>query len=151
MASRRPALTPKRLVLALGATSASVLIGALIASETVSAMDPFYRTVPSPRWREPAAPPFTSTQAPAVTYAPIGWSADPFPEPSPEPPRPDPYDDALLLDGPASYAPLLTSVDANPEPPPVDTPDPLTPERTDAETPAPATIAEEVTPDLVPG
>lgn len=98
---RRKQLTPKRLTAALGVLTASLVLGWLLASTTVSAIDPFYRHAFPSSWREPPPPIVETTAAPPIAYSPIGWNEAAFPFPPPAAAAPpttaDPYDDTALL------------------------------------------------------
>lgn len=118
MPRRRKAFTAKRLAVALGAASGSMLVGSLIATHTVSAINPFYRYAIPAGWREPVLAPPEPSQPPPITYTPIGWGPDvlagpPSAELPPEPEL-DAYDDTALLAEIGDPPPL--PLEAEPEP-----------------------------------
>ncbi|PAX07679.1 hypothetical protein CKY28_08525 [Sphingomonas lenta] len=94
-------LTGKRLAAALGAASGSMMLGSLIATHTVSAINPFYRFAAPAGWREPAYAPPEPTRPAPPTFTPIGWGPDVIAEPPraepPPAPEPDAFDDSELL------------------------------------------------------
>lgn len=106
--------TARHWTLALLATAASLGGGALIGSDTVSAMDPFYRYAAPERWRAPPLPgPGPAEAPPPIAYAPVrapGFALPPV----------ESYDDPALRLEPDTYRePAWT-------PPPLDfdTPEP---------------------------
>lgn len=150
MPRRRRLLTGKRVSFALAAASGTMLLGTVIATHTVSAINPFYRFAEAAGWREPVYAPPEPTQGVPIAYAPIGWGPDVLaPAPSaPLPPEPalDGYDDrALLAELEAPPLPPEELFEPAPMPAVIRADRPLPVEAVPAEQPAPAVLVQVVT------